>query len=61
MKPKETVSGWTKPQERTKDAETLKKYEQQITNIAKTQISEANNIISYYLNIRNFYFNFCSY
>ena len=34
------------------DAEERKtKYEQQITNIAKTQFSEAIKIMSYYLNI----------
>ena len=47
MKPIRTVSDWTKPQERTTDAEKLKKYEQQITNISKTQISEAIKFISY--------------
>ena len=42
----------------TKDTEKLKKYKQQITNLANTQITEANKIISCYLNILYFYFMF---
>ena len=34
-----------------------KNYEQQITNIAKTEISEAIKINCYYLNIMYLYFN----
>ena len=34
-----------------------KNYEQEITNIAKTQISEANKNISYYLNIMYLFLN----
>ena len=34
----------------------LKKIEQKITNIAKTQISEATKIISFHLNGMYFYF-----
>ena len=50
MKTIMTVPGYTKPQERTKAEKNSKTYEQQITNIAKLQISEAIKIISYYLN-----------
>ena len=35
-----------------------KNYEQQITNVRKTQISKAIKIISYYLIFINLYFNF---
>ena len=35
-----------------------KKYKQQITNLANTQVTEANKIISYYLNNMCFYFMF---
>ena len=38
-----------------------KNYEQQIANTAKTQISEAIKIISFYLKIRYFYFFFHLY
>ena len=58
MKPIGTLSGYFKPQEWTKGAEKLKKCEQQITNMAKTQIGEAIKIVSHYLNIMYFYFNF---
>ena len=40
------VFGEIKPQERTKDADEHKKYNQQITNIAKTQITEQNPLKS---------------
>ena len=54
MKPMGPVFGWTKPDERTKMQENSKNCKQ----FAKTQITEAIKIISYYLNIMNFDFIF---
>ena len=55
------VFSQTKPRERTNYAEKFKKLKKQITNIAKTQITEAIKIIIYFLNNNYFYYNFYSY
>ena len=58
MKPIGPDFGSTKPSERTKEAETLKNYDQQFTNIPKTQTIGAIEIISYCLKTMHIYSNF---